>query len=298
MTGLAITQLHVRFANGAHVLRGIDLTVAKGERLALVGESGCGKTTLIRALLGLLEPGARVLGQMLLDGQEVPGPDPRALRGTRIGYVPQNPLSALNPLLPVGRQIAEAWEAHGRRIADATLSAELAAVGIADATRMMTYRPARWSGGMLQRALILAATAHRPALVMADEPTSAVDRPLARQMLELLAERSGTLIAVTHDLDLIDGLVDRVVVLYGGRIVEDAPAARFLVGPRHPYARALLEALPRPGRLPRGLDGDPPSPLAPDAGCAFAPRCPSPCALAAELPMLAEGVACHLGTGR
>ncbi|MEZ5796784.1 MAG: ABC transporter ATP-binding protein [Paracoccaceae bacterium] len=298
MTGLVIRQLQVHFSNRAHVLRGIDLTVPPGERLAIVGESGCGKTTLIRALLGLLAPGARVSGQIHLDGQELPGPDPRALRGMLIGYVPQNPLSALNPLLPVGRQIAEAWEAHGRRITAPDLAVELTSVGIADAARVMSRRPSDWSGGMLQRGLILAATAHRPALVVADEPTSAVDRALARQMLELLAQRSGTLVAVTHDLDLIDGLVDRVVVLYGGRIVEEATAAAFLSGPRHPYARALLDALPRRGRLPRGLDGDPPSPLAPDAGCAFAPRCVSPCTRAAELPVLTRGVACHRETAR
>ena len=151
---------------------------------------------------------------------------------------------------------------------------------------------------MLQRALIVAATAHQPELILADEPTSAIDRPLARQMLDLLAARARTLIVITHDIDLVARMVDRVIVLYAGRIVEDIKANAFLKEARHPYSRSLIAALPQPGVLPAGLDGDPPSPRRLDKGCDFAPRCPCRCALHHIAPLMAEGIACHERTNR
>jgi oligopeptide/dipeptide ABC transporter ATP-binding protein len=296
MSILGIKDLQVRFPSDAWVLRGLDLHVKAGERIAIVGESGCGKTTLVRSILGLLKDGARVQGRLQLLGKELSDASPRdwrAIRGQKIGFVPQNPLAALNPLASVGTQLAEAWTAHGKTISMTTLATMLEDVGIGSAIELLGRRPAYWSGGMLQRALIVAATALRPSLVLADEPTSAVDQPLARQMLRLLADRADALIAVTHDLDLVDGLFDRVIVLYAGRIVENASAEDFFRQPRHPYSRALLAALPKPGQLPEGLDGDPPSPRHPDLGCAFAPRCARVTASCQQIPQLADGVACR-----
>lgn len=296
MTILDISDLHVRFAGDAWVLRGLDLRVAEGERIAIVGESGCGKTTLVRSILGLLKDGAQVQGRLQLQGTDLARSSPRdwqAIRGQRIGFVPQNPLAALNPLASVGSQLAEAWTAHGKRINITALAAILEDVGISDALPLLGRRPAHWSGGMLQRALIVAATALRPSLVLADEPTSAVDQPLARQMLHLLAKRAGALIAVTHDLDLVDGLFDRIIVLYAGRIVEDVSTHDLFQQARHPYSQALLAALPKPGQLPEGLDGNPPSPRQPDHGCAFSPRCIRSTPTCQQSPVLAGGVACH-----
>jgi len=297
-----------RRGRGVWALRQVDLQIGAGERVAVVGESGSGKTTLLRALLGVLPPRARVGGGAVLcppgePGREVATVDLvgaperrlRAVRGRLVGYVPQNPQAAFDPLRSVGHHLREAWAAHGRSITDRELAAELEAVGIAEPARALGQRPATWSGGMLQRAAIVAATAHEPPLVLADEPTSALDRPLARTMLDLLRRRSLSLVVVTHDLDLVPGLVDRVVVMYAGRIVEDRPAADLLRHPAHPYTAALLRSLPRPGRLPDDLPGDPPPLTEPDEGCAFAPRCSR-----AEpgcrdgVPVLAGGVACLL----
>ncbi|WP_421693850.1 ABC transporter ATP-binding protein [Aestuariivirga sp.] len=298
MNGLAITDLHVRFPDDAHVLRGLDLRVAHGERIAVIGESGCGKTTLARAILGLLPSAAVVSGSITFRGQPLPGAHPRRMRGRQIGFVSQNPMSALNPLISVGRQLAEAWESHGEHISSAELADRLKQAGLSSSSEMLNRRPPAWSGGMLQRALIVAATAHQSELILADEPTSAIDRPLARQMLDLLAARARTLIVITHDIDLVARMVDRVIVFYAGRIVEDIEANAFLKEARHPYSRSLIAALPQPGVLPAGLDGDPPSPRRPDKGCDFAPRCPGRCALHHMAPLMAEGVACHERTSK
>lgn len=298
---LSIHRLSVRYQNGAQALRNVSLTVNAGERIAIIGESGCGKTTLVRTLLGLLPRSATVDGNVLLDGAtSLTGVSDRTLRqirGRMIGYVPQNPQSAFDPLRSVGSQIAEAWLCHGRSISREELLDALAAVGIDDAPKLINSRPSAWSGGMLQRASILSATALRPQLVLADEPTSAVDRPLARRMLALLAERAGSLLVVTHDVDLVDGAVDRVLVMYAGRVVEDAPAAAFFARQQHPYARALLQALPRPGVLPAELPGDPPRLDRLEPGCAFAPRCPLVGPACAVEPELLCGVACHAVQG-
>lgn len=298
-----------RRGRGAWALRQVDLAIGAGERVAIVGESGCGKTTLLRALLGVLPARARVGGAAVLapppgeqgrnaGAVDLAGASERRLRlvrGRLVGYVPQNPLAAFDPLRSVGHHLREAWAAHGRSVTDGELVAELEAVGILEPGPALRQRPATWSGGMLQRAAIVAATAHEPPLVLADEPTSALDRPLARSMLDLLRRRSLSLVVVTHDLDLVPGLVDRVVVMYAGRIVEDRPAADLLHDPTHPYTVALLRSLPRPGRLPDDLPGDPPPLTEPDEGCAFAPRCSrAEPDCRAGVPVLAGGVACLL----
>ncbi len=219
----------------------------------------------------------------------------RLVRGRLVGYVPQNPLAAFDPLRSVGHHLREAWAAHGRSVTDSELVAQLEAVGILEPGPALRQRPATWSGGMLQRAAIVAATAHEPPLVLADEPTSALDRPLARSMLDLLRRRSLSLVVVTHDLDLVPGLVDRVVVMYAGRIVEDRPAADLIDRPAHPYTVALLGSLPRPGRLPDDLPGDPPALTGGDDGCSFAPRCArAEPGCRSAVPALVDGVACVL----
>jgi peptide/nickel transport system ATP-binding protein len=293
---LRVRDLTVTYRSGAHGLRGVSFDVAEGERIGIVGESGCGKTTLVRALLGLLPAGTVIGGTLALGTTDLQRASAAAwlgIRGKLVGYVPQNPLAAFDPLHSVGSQLAEAWTVHRRPIASAAIAERLARAGITDAARLQRRRPHAWSGGMLQRAAIVAATALRPALVLADEPTSALDRPLARQTLALLAQWSHSLVMVTHDLDLLDGLVDRVLVFYAGRIVEELPAAALPGGTRHPYTRALLASLPRGSTLPAELSGDPPPSTAEEDGCAFRPRCARAGAVCGAVPALWAGVACH-----
>ncbi|MFN8661110.1 MAG: ABC transporter ATP-binding protein [Thermomicrobiales bacterium] len=274
---LRCADLRVTYHNGGRGLRGVDFTVQTGERVAIIGESGCGKSTFVRAILGLLPGGARIDGSIVVDRREIVGAgerDLRHMRGRLIGYVPQNPAGAFDPLRSVGSQVREAWACHGEHISQRDLAAALRDVGVQAAEELAHCRPSAWSGGMLQRAAIMAATALQPPIVLADEPTSALDRPLARQMLATLAARSQATVVVTHDIDLIADIVDRVVVMYAGYIVEDVPAASFFHGAGHPYSRALLAALCKPGQLPQELPGDPPDGTAEITGCAFAPRCP------------------------
>jgi len=299
---LDLQRVSVTYRGGARAVRDVSLTLRRGERVAVIGESGCGKSTLVRAVLDLLPNGTAVDGRIDLasapDVTRLPGSALRAIRGRLAGYVPQNPAGAFDPLRSVGSQIAEAWSAHGERAGRGEVVGLLAGVGIADAEALAGERPAAWSGGMLQRAAIVAATALHPPLVLADEPTSAIDEDLAHSMLRFLAARSETLLVVTHDITYVADVVDRVIVMYGGCIVEDRPAAVALGAPRHPYTRALLAALPRPGHLPEELPGEPPSPFDPGTGCLFAPRCPfvRPACTAAR-PAMVEGAACVLPLG-
>lgn len=293
---LCCTNLRVTYRTGGRGLRGIDFALQTGERVAIIGESGCGKSTLVRAILGLLPSGARVDGSIVVDQYEIVGAreqDMRNMRGRLVGYVPQNPAGAFDPLRSVGSQVREAWTYHGERVSQHEVAAALGAVGVKEAENLATRRPSAWSGGMLQRAAIVAATALQPPLVLADEPTSALDRPLARQMLATLAEGSRATVVVTHDVDLIVDIVDRVVVMYAGLIIEDVPAARFFRAAGHPYSRALLAAICKPGQLPQELPGDPPDGGADITGCAFAPRC-SLCQPVCELVMPSPAsVRCH-----
>jgi peptide/nickel transport system ATP-binding protein len=252
---------------------------------------------LIKALLRLLPPAAKVTGHAVIDGKHqisaMTEREMRQLRGPIIGFVPQNPLASFNPLKSVGSQLRESWACHGRTVRDVELAKHLADSGIRDAAKYLKYRASAWSGGMLQRALIFSATALNPRLVLADEPTSAVDRPLALKMLELLSSRSETLLVITHDIDLVYGLVSRIVVMYAGTVVEDGSATRIIDNPQHPYTRALLDALPKPDKLPKELQGEPPSLSKRRPGCVFAPRCSRISANCIKAPRLVNGVACH-----
>jgi peptide/nickel transport system ATP-binding protein len=256
---LRVRDLRVAY-DGRPVLCGVDLDVPAGRTVALVGRSGCGKTTLLRAVLGLLPRAATASGSVQVAGQEVLGQPERALRplrGPLMGYVAQDPYAACDPLRSVGSHVEEAWRAHGRRPAEGEVAARCDRVGIATAAQRLQERPGRWSGGMLQRATTVAATSQRPAVVLADEPTSALDAELADDALELLRGTASAVLLVSHDLALVARHADEVVVLDGGTVVERGPATRVLASPQHAVTRALRDASAPPARSSRPTTGRP-----------------------------------------
>jgi oligopeptide transport system ATP-binding protein len=308
-TLLDIANLHVRFGDTTAVA-GACLHVSKGEAVGLVGESGSGKSATILAALRLHPPNARISATHLtLGGHDVltlPQPALRRLRGRFAAMIFQDPLTALNPLLTIGTQIAEVLTRH-RALSPADARRQAAAlltqVGITDPARRLAQYPHEFSGGMRQRAMIAAALAGDPALLIADEPTTALDVTVQAELVRLIAglqrQRGMGLLWVTHDLALMAGIVDRVVVMYAGRVMESGPVAALYANPRHPYTIALLESLPRldQGRG-RVLAGGPPDLTRPTSGCVFAPRCSArmPRCMQAP-PMFAAGdshVACWL----
>ena len=288
---LEIENLSVDFVSDGHVvshaLRGIDLSLDHGTALGVVGETGCGKTLTGLSTLGMLPAGARATGRVAFDGRDVlqlPERDLEQLRGRRISMVFQSPATSFNPVFTIGTQLEHVAKRHlglRRGTARAAVAETLRTVELPDPERTMRFYPHELSGGMLQRAMIAMAILCRPSLLVADEPTTALDVSIAEQILRLLRslqrEYGFAVFFISHDLDLVGDFCDRAAVLYAGRVVEEAPARELLERPRHPYTKALLEALPRhaaagaalpavTGSVPTGLD-DPP-------GCAFAPRCP------------------------
>ncbi|MEU4793938.1 ABC transporter ATP-binding protein [Micromonospora tulbaghiae] len=266
---------------------GVSWQVRPGETFALVGESGSGKSMTLLAATGLAPRAATVTGRVrLLDTELTALPDDRRrkVRGRHVGFVFQDPMTSLNPVLPVGRQVTEAAEEHlglTRRAARDRAVELLELVGIPSAARRVDAYPHQFSGGMRQRVAIAMALACEPDLLIADEPTTALDVTTQAQIIELVADlqaRLGTAVVwVTHDLGVVAGIADTVAVMYGGRIVEQGPVDAVFDAPTHPYTRALLAARPDPSR--RGEDlvaipGSPPSPLDLPPGCAFWPRCP------------------------
>jgi oligopeptide/dipeptide ABC transporter ATP-binding protein len=262
---------------------GIGLTISPGERVALVGESGSGKSVTARAILGL-DPGLRVSGSVRFDGRELVGADRRTLasvRGRDIGMVFQDPLSALDPLMTIGDQIAQPLRARGVRRIEALAAAEriLEELGVDDARRRMRSYPHEFSGGMRQRVVLAMALVGEPRLLIADEPTTALDVRVQAQVMQLLtdvaASRRLAVLFITHDVGVVGDLADRTVVMYSGRTVETAPVADFFRHPAHPYTRGLLAAVPRldDGDRLVSLPGAPPRPESRPAGCAFADRC-------------------------
>ncbi len=292
MSLLEARDLAVEFPRGRRTtvrpVDGVSLALAKGQALALVGESGCGKSLTALALLGLAPAPGRILrGAVLLGGTDLlalPERRRREFRGRRIGYVPQEAGGALDPVLTVGAQLGEALRVHrARRGPDARgrAAALLAEVGLPDPGTSLHRYPHELSGGMRQRVLIALALAGEPEVLIADEPTTALDVTVQAQILELLGalreSRGMGLLLVTHDLGLVAGHADRVAVMYAGRIVEEASVAGLFARPAHPYTRALLAAVPRvdgPPTPPAPIPGSVPDPSAWPAGCRFHPRCP------------------------
>ncbi|MFD4656460.1 dipeptide ABC transporter ATP-binding protein [Kitasatospora sp. NPDC058444] len=300
-------------AGGAEAVRGVDFTVRPGEILGLVGESGSGKTLTALAVNRMLPPGCRTTGGTVrFDGTDLlalPEPAVRAVRGRRVGMVFQDPLAHLNPRTPVGRQLAEAALVHGasRRSARERALELLDLVGIAEPARRYRDRPHEFSGGMRQRVLIAMAMANRPDLLIADEPTTALDPSTRVEILDLLVrlrDETGTaVLLITHDLGVVARSCDTVQVMYAGRIVERAPTGRLLAAPRHRYTAGLLAGVPRldgpPGAPLTVIGGRPPAAGEAPAGCAFAPRCAAAVARcttsAPQWTGTAEsGFACHL----
>jgi oligopeptide transport system ATP-binding protein len=310
---LSLRDLTVRFRmEGAETVAvdGVSLDLAAGEVLGIVGESGSGKSQILYALMGLLAGNGSVGGQALFQGRDLLMLSPRDLdrvRGSAISMIFQDPMTSLNPYMRIGDQLAEGLIVHkglSKRDAGGEAVRMLDRVRIPDAANRARRYPHEFSGGMRQRVMIAMALLSRPQLLLADEPTTALDVTIQAQILDLMAElarESGTaIILVTHDLGVVARLCDRVAVLYGGRVMEEAPAAALFDAPAHPYTRGLLAAMPRlESALTSRLGTIPGSPRSGGkvTGCPFAPRCevrlPQCAAIRPPLRDL-----CSLGPGR
>ncbi|MEZ2128845.1 MULTISPECIES: ABC transporter ATP-binding protein [unclassified Sinorhizobium] len=285
MALVEIANLKVAF-DGVPVLHGIDLTIEKGEAVGLVGESGCGKSVTWLAALGLLPGKAAISGDVRLAGDQLVGA-PRAklesIRGGRIAMIFQDPSSALNPVIRVGRQIAQAVELHrgltGKGARNESIRL-MEMVGIPDAPRRFDNFPHEFSGGQNQRLMIAMALAGNPDLLVADEPTTALDATIQAQILDLLIslrEETGmAVVFISHDLGAVSQICERVCVMYAGRIIEKCSMQTLFRDPRHPYTRGLFDAIPRlDGSRERlvPIPGTVPQPGRMPGGCSFAPRC-------------------------
>jgi oligopeptide/dipeptide ABC transporter ATP-binding protein len=297
---LQVQDLHVHFPGADRPVRAVDgvsFSLREGETYALVGESGCGKSATALSVLRLVEPGLIAGGSIRFDGRDLIGlteKEMQRVRGGRIGMVFQEAGAALNPVMRVGSQVAETIRIHdkskSRKEAWAEAVRLLDVVALADPARQARSYPHEMSGGMKQRVMMAIALAAAPTLLIADEPTTALDVTIQAQILALLrrlrAEYRLTVLLITHDLGVVAENADRVGVMYAGRLVEEAPVKELFATPRHPYTRALLQALPGrraavddSRRFPT-LAGSVPDPADPPAGCRFHPRCPerfAPC---------------------
>jgi len=290
---LEVEDLRITFSTGSGLSRpvdGVSFTLAKGELLALVGESGCGKSLTSLALLRLVPPpGVIAPGSAIrFDGTDILALDAAALRsvrGRRIGMIFQDPMTSLNPVFTVADQIGESVRAHrkmSKADARARALALLQEVGIPDPVARLDQYPHQMSGGMRQRVMIAIALASEPELLIADEPTTALDVTVQAQILEVLDRlrlaRGMAVLLITHDLGIVAGRADRVAVMYAGRLVEEARTPELFAHPSHPYTRGLLASVPRlTGPVTRltPIAGTVPSPTAWPQGCRFHPRCPA-----------------------
>lgn len=305
-TLLEVSDLRVEFRGRrtVHAVRGLSYSVGRGETFGLVGESGCGKSVSALAILGLLPkaPASVTTGSVRFLGDELVGATEeklRSIRGSAVSLVFQDPLSSLNPVLTIGTQLSEQIEAHrgidGKQ-ARARAAGLLELVRIPAPTQQLQAYPHQLSGGMRQRAMIAMALSCEPRLLIADEPTTALDVTIQAQVLDLLRslrdELGMALILITHDLGVVAGTVDRVGVMYAGRIVESGDVIDLLTQPRHPYTGGLLGSIPRVDRPQRSrltpIPGAPPDLSAPLFGCPFRPRCGSAIEACAEDPPLVE----------
>jgi oligopeptide/dipeptide ABC transporter ATP-binding protein len=314
---LTVENLSVTTESGAGIrlVESISFGLRRGERMALVGESGSGKSVSARAVLGL-DRELGLAGSIRFDGVELVGTPEKKLarlRGDRIGMVFQDPMSSLNPLMSIGTQVMEPLRAHGMgaRAARRTAAATLEELGVSNAAERMKAYPHEFSGGMRQRVVLAMALVGEPDLLIADEPTTALDVRVQAQVMELLSrvarERELAVLFITHDVGIVGDFADRVVVMYSGAAVESAPVDDFFARPAHPYTRGLLATVPRLDDDTRlvPLPGSPPHPKSRPTGCTFAARC----AFATELcrrerpPLVARtvaeaSVACHYAADR
>jgi peptide/nickel transport system ATP-binding protein len=307
---LSVRDLRVGFNTEDGLLRAVDgvsFDLVPGEVLAIVGESGSGKSVTAQTLMGLTRsPNARIEGSVRLRGDELldaSDAELQRVRGSEVAMVFQDPMTSLNPVYRVGAQIVEAIRAHdskvGREEGRERAVKLLDSVGIPDAARRVDDYPHEFSGGMRQRAMIAMGLALEPSVLIADEPTTALDVTIQAQILRLLErlnrERNLATILITHDLGVVAEMADRVLVMYGGRVVEEGTLDEIFYDPQHPYTWGLLGSIarldrPRPERLPQ-IGGAPPSLLALPQGCAFRPRCPHAFDRCPELPDLAARLA-------
>ena len=293
---LAVEALETVFATGrrsgggvVRAVRGISFAMRRGERLGLVGESGSGKSAAALSILGLLDPPGRVIGgRVMLNGRDLRGLGERAMgriRGKEISLIYQDPMSALDPVKTIGSQLIEVIRAHesvSRAAARRRAADLLRDVDVSDATRRLNDYPHQYSGGMRQRVMIAIALANDPDVIIADEPTTALDVTTQAQVLSLLdrlaTERGSAILLITHNLGVVAGFCDTVRVMYAGRLVEGASTDALFARRAHPYSDALLRSVPRSDRILAGplpaIPGAPPDLAALPAGCAFEPRCP------------------------
>jgi oligopeptide/dipeptide ABC transporter ATP-binding protein len=287
---LAVRGLHTAIhtpSGPLQILRGVDLDVDRGETLAVVGESGSGKSFTALSIAGLLPTGATVTsGQVLLEGRDLVAlrePERRTVRGAEIGMVYQDPMTSLNPMMRIGRQVTEGLQAHGwsKDAARDRAVTVLDEVGLPSPRALMRLYPHQLSGGMRQRVLIACAIAPRPKVLIADEPTTALDVTIQQQILQLVArlrdEYGLAVVWITHDLGVVARIADRIAVMYAGRVTELAPTRELFAVPHHPYTDGLLRSLPTPedphqAPLPQ-IGGNPVALSALPPGCPFAPRC-------------------------
>jgi peptide/nickel transport system ATP-binding protein len=302
---LAVSDLSLAIG-GVSVVEGVGFSIARGEVMALVGESGCGKSLTAQAIMRLLPRQVRqTSGRILLEGEEIsalPEHRMRRLRGRRISMIFQEPQAALDPLSPVGAQVREASGLAGSA-SRAAVRQMLAEVGIADPDRRIDQYPFELSGGMCQRVMIASALISGPSVLVADEPTTALDVTIQAQILDLLrrlaVERGTAIVLITHDMGVVADIAERVAVMYAGRIAEVGRSEAVFSAPRHPYTALLLQAIPRLSDVPKSrlavIEGSVPSPAEYGMGCRFVDRCPlADARCAAEQPPLREMAGGHL----
>jgi len=315
---LEVRDLHVSFRTDDGIVQAVDglsLSIGRGEVVGIVGESGSGKTVAMLTVMRLIrDPNAIVTGQVLYRGRDLmqlAQREMRAVRGSEIAMIFQDPLTALTPVYTVGWQISEQLRAHQsltRRQAQARARELLAEVGIPNPDERIDDYPHQFSGGMRQRVMIAMALSCNPSLLIADEPTTALDVTIQAQILllmkRLMHEYESSILLITHDMGVVSQLAERILVMYAGGVVEEGPKADVFRDPQHPYTWGLLDSIPRLGRSRvnrlAAIPGLPPSPLLLPAGCRFEPRCPYRFELCSTRPALEERVApgrrdaCHL----
>ena len=306
MTLLQVDNLRVSFSlygKELQAVRGVSFEVNSGEAVGIVGESGCGKSAAVQSILRLL-PASKIEGKIRFDGVDLlekSEREMREIRGLQIGMVFQDPMASLNPTMTIGAQVAEGLIFHGiasKKEAKARALQLLREVEIQRPEERLNQYPHELSGGMRQRVLIAIALAAKPRLLIADEPTTALDVTVQAQILDVLKKRSAAtgLLLITHDLTVVAEMCERVLVFYAGKIVEQGPVRQILSQPRHPYTQMLLRSIPhldrpRTERL-QTIAGTPPNLLAPPQGCSFAKRCPYAMPICKKEPPFIGSAAC------